>query len=453
MTAETLKITQIRGMKSEEGISFLYRLGRACILIDSGIGPLEDITKSEILDIYRSLGVYFDALLLTHTHHDHARAALWLAEEFKIPVYTTKIGKKILANMARRDGSNLEAIKIVIIKEGDTIKIGNAKINVVKLEHSTPETVGFDIHIGDKHLVHLGDGKHTGMRSESYKKSIAMMNKMAERPILLLTMDALGVARPGLTSPEFPVANAIASTVLNGPDKKHFIFLSGSNINRLQEIIRRILEKIYIDNKRGGLSENGISFLFRGAAIQEAIDIIAEEADLPGLKKQLANKKAKTTVIFGTTGGEYSYDKRLWEFTKQNRGRDDLLVIRPGDNIIYSSGFIPHRNPKINKKNIYEMRQFIKCLFEYGANIFVNRGMDKLLKIEPYATAGIYAVGGHEKQEGIARTIEILSPQLIMPFHLLEGDYSVLQKLAGNNTIVLRPNNFEEINLGTITYG
>jgi ribonuclease J len=220
LATENLKIIQVRGMKSEEGISFLYQLGRVRILIDCGVGPLEDITKSEIIEIYKSLNMFFDAIFLTHTHSDHARAVLWLAEEFKIPVYTTKIGKKILSNMGRRDDIALEAIKIILIKEGDSIQIGKAKINVVQWEHSTPGALGFDMHIGDKHLMHWGDGKHTGMRPESYDKSIATMKKIAERRVTLLTMDALGVSRPGLTPPEFPVVEEIAKTVLNGPGKR-----------------------------------------------------------------------------------------------------------------------------------------------------------------------------------------------------------------------------------------
>ncbi|MFA5133473.1 MAG: MBL fold metallo-hydrolase [Patescibacteria group bacterium] len=446
---EELQIIQVRG-ENEEGISFFYGLGRIGLIIDAGISPLEDITRQEIIDVYKTLNRLFDAILLTHTHVDHARAAVWVALEFGIPIYTTSIGKKFLAYWAKKDEIDLETVKINIIQEGDQIQIGRAKIKVVQWEHSTPGALGFDIYIGDKHILHLGDGKLTGIYPESYHQNLLAIQKVAEKPIDILTMDALGIERRGLTPPEFPVIDSIAKTVLTGPGKRHFIFMYGSNTERLQGTIGHImglLEKDEYKETRDG----GITFLFRGTAIQQAIEIIAEEQDIPNVKKALERRDAKTTVVFGTTGGEYAFDRRLLQFSKMNYDEPRALIIRPGDNVIFSSGFIPHPNPSINKKNMNEMREFFKNVHSLGANIYVNRGFDRFLEIEPYVKAGSFTTGGHEKRSGLASVISVIKPKIIIPFHLLPGGLKILKEVA-EKANVLRPINFSTMEFGYIAY-
>jgi mRNA degradation ribonuclease J1/J2 len=445
---------QIRGANENEGVSFFYQLGWYGLIVDAGLDPKESTTREEIIQIYMNLDRRLDGILLTHTHNDHARAAVWLADYFNIPIFTGQYGRLQLQSWAQYDKINFERIKVNIIAEGDIIECGPAKITIVRWSHSTRDPFGFSIRVGGKHIVHLGDGKLTGIWKESYDQNLAMLRGLAETPIDLLVMDVLMIKKPGKTKPELPVIENIAKTILDNPGQQIFVFQYASNDDRIHGILATVFQWIEEKPEYASFLDNGIRFLFQGTAMKNAVERMAKEKNLPNLRKTLDRREATTTVIFGTTGGDElrpSYDKKLAKFSVQPDAQNKQgPIVKTGDVIVYSSGFISDTDEVLNEKRKEDMRQMFKTFHNLGAKIFVNFGFDRFMGIEKYVTPGVFSVGGHELQDGLKTVISTLAPQMLMPFHVLVGSYTVLQRLIGDSITVLQPNNCEPQRIGSV---
>lgn len=444
-----IEIIQIRGAREKEGISFFAQLGRIGLILDCGMDPNETTTREEIVEIFMGMDRRFDGILLTHTHMDHGRAAVWIAVYFGIPIYTSAYGRKQLKTWAEDDGIDFERIKVVIIAEGDELEFGPAKIRVIRWAHSTPDAFGFSIRIGSKHIVHLGDGKLTGIRKESIDEHLEMFRELAKTPVDLLVMEILMIKKPGKTKPELPVIHNIARTILENPGRRIFIFQYASNDDRIHGIIATVFKWIEEKPEYESWRRDGIRFLFYGTAMRKTIERMAELKEISDLKKTLNPRDAKTTVVFGTTGGEWSYDKRLVEYTK-NPDKPDALTLRKDDAVIFSAGVIPHPNPIETERRKEAARALLRDFHKLGAKVYVNRGLDIFLGIQDFVIPGIYGVGGHEAQEGLLQVIGTLAPQMILPFHALSGSFTMLQRLVGEATMVLEPDNMECLRIGSL---
>lgn len=448
MITETLEVIPIRGVEEgiEEGVSIYYKLGRCGVIVDCGLHPEEKITDEELISIYRKLNRHFDFMLLTHPHNDHIRKALLVAGYFHIPICCTSVCKRYLKIHAKRDDINFDAIKINVIKEGDEFNLDGATVRVVQWKHSTPHALGFDIYIGDWHLLHMGDGKLNGIFADSYKDNVDMFREIAKKPVHLLTLDALKADRGGVVPPEIPMIENIAKIALENPGKKIFIFMFATHLDKIQAIIKQILDCVYSnDEKYSKIRESGIRFLFRGNAMKNAADIIAQENEVRNLVKNLNRADAGTSIIFGTTGGEFSYDKLL--VRKDGFLRDR---IEPGDVVIFSSGLIPSSNEEEFKQTKKETEKMVREMFLSGAQIYTTKWFAKDVGVQECVTVGHFNIGGHEKRKGLQKVLEILNPEMILPFHLLKGGGAALQRLAGDKTIVFQPSHLECMKLGAI---
>jgi len=451
MRAETLKIIPLRGVKEgvEQGVSIYYKLGRYGFIFDCGIHPEEKITEEELIAVYKRLkdsGFPLDCIFLTHSHTDHIRGALWVAGHFHIPIYCTSVCKRTLKNIAERDEVNFDAIKFVTIQEGDELKFGRATIRVREWAHSTADALGFEIHIGGRHLLHMGDGKLTGIHSESFNDNIAMFEEIAKEPLHLLTFDALKADRGGVTPAEMPMIENIAKIAAENTGKKIFIFMFATHLDKIQAIIKQVLDRVYSDDEKyRELREGGVSIRFGGTAMKNAAQIIEEENEIPNLVKNLYRRDAETSVVFGTTGGEFSYDRRL---VQKNGFLKDK--INPGDVVIFSCGLIPCSDKTEFERKKREAKDMVEEMLRLEARIYTTKWFAKDLQIQDRVTTGHFNLGGHEGQKGLQKVLDILRPQMILPFHLLKGGCTALQRLAGEGSIVLQPEHFECVNLGAI---
>lgn len=446
---KAIEVLQVRGAREKEGISFFYQLGRIGLIVDCGMDPNEATTREEIINIYMGLDRWFDGILLTHTHMDHARWAVVVADYFGIPIYTSVYGRKQLEVWAESDDIDFERIKIVIINEDDFLEFGSAKIQVVRWAHSTPDAFGFSIRVAGKHIIHLGDGKLTGIRQESIDEHLEMFRELGRTPVDLLVMEILMLKKPGKTKPELPVIENIARTILENPGRRIFIFQYASNDDRIHGILATVFRWMEEKPEYESFKRDGVRFLFYGTAMRNTVERMAELNEIPDLKKMLNPRDAKTTVVFGTTGGEWSYDKRLIEYTK-NPDKPDVVTIRKDDVIIFSAGVIPHPDPAETDRRMNGVRKLLRDFYDLGAKVYVNRGLDLFLGIKDYVVPGVYGVGGHEAQEGLLQVIGTLAPQMLLPFHVLSGSLSLLKKLVGESTVILQPGNLENFRIGSL---
>jgi phosphoribosyl 1,2-cyclic phosphodiesterase len=110
------------------------------ILIDAGISPknIKKRLKEIDVDIKRLYGV-----LITHNHYDHIASIGSLGEDYNLPVYSTQ---RILTGINENPKITQKLYQSRRpINAGEAFQIGSLTITAFKVEHDTPECVGYFI--------------------------------------------------------------------------------------------------------------------------------------------------------------------------------------------------------------------------------------------------------------------------------------------------------------------
>ena len=109
------------------------------------------------------------ALLITHDHADHIKAAGKLSNEYSLPVYATPLVHEGI------DRNYQAAVKIPLehrhnIETDEPFQIGSFIITAFSLPHDASENVGYHIEVGDYHFTVMTD---VGDITENVKHYIA----------------------------------------------------------------------------------------------------------------------------------------------------------------------------------------------------------------------------------------------------------------------------------------
>ncbi len=137
-----------------------YYLGNSHygILIDAGIGPR--IIKKRLAEYgvdYTS--IY--ALLITHDHYDHIRAAGYLGEKYNIPVYATETVHEGIRKCPLVKNSLIGRNRCVIEKEKSFV-IEDFRITAFDVPHDSSDNAGYFFEFGNHKLTLATDvGKIT----------------------------------------------------------------------------------------------------------------------------------------------------------------------------------------------------------------------------------------------------------------------------------------------------
>jgi len=104
-----------------------------------------------------------DAILITHEHSDHIRGLLTLTKKKNIPIYLSQGTLSDLKTYHKIDG---RFNHFYVIKDGDSLAIGDLCITPFDLSHDANEPLGFVIYEGDKKFVYLTDTGFVSQRNE-----------------------------------------------------------------------------------------------------------------------------------------------------------------------------------------------------------------------------------------------------------------------------------------------
>ncbi len=117
------------------GNCFYIEHEKSAILIDAGISAKKIIER--LTSIKRNPS-NIKAIFITHEHIDHVRGADVFARQFNVPIYATS---KTIKNCFHCSDNQL----INTIKNNETIKINNLKIEAFPKSHSAADPVSYSI--------------------------------------------------------------------------------------------------------------------------------------------------------------------------------------------------------------------------------------------------------------------------------------------------------------------
>lgn len=113
------------------GNALLVQSGRTRVLVDCGFSGVELARRMKAAGAGTPEGI--DALVLTHSHGDHAMGASVVSRRYGIPIYTTPGTKRWIGNRKIHE--------LAVFAPGDQVSIGELRMTSIGLSHDAPDTV------------------------------------------------------------------------------------------------------------------------------------------------------------------------------------------------------------------------------------------------------------------------------------------------------------------------
>ena len=353
--------------------------------------------------------------VITHGHEDHIGALPYVLRELNIPIYATRLTMGLIENKLR-EHNLLGHTKRKVIKFGQSVNLGQFRIEFIKTNHSIVDAAALAIHSPAGTVVHTGDFKvdYTPVFGEAI--DLQRFAELGKKGVLALMCDSTNAIRPGFTMSERTVGKTFDSIFAEHKNNRIIVATFASNVDRVQQIINTayhygrkvVVEGRSMVNVIGTASELG----YINIPENTLIDI-----------EHLKNYKKEDTVLI-TTG---SQGESLAALSRMAADLHKKVSIMPGDVVILSSTPIPG-----NEKAVARV---INELSMKGAEV-INQDTH---------------VSGHACQEEIKLMYSLVRPKFSIPVHgeyrhlMAQRNLAISMGIPKENVILMRSGDVIEI--------
>lgn len=323
-------------------------------------------------------------IVLTHGHEDHIGALPYVLKDLNVPMFGTLLTLGLLENKLR-EHDMLNQVTYHTVVPGETVKLGQMKVEFIHTNHSIADAVALAITTPLGVVIHTGDFKIDYTPIDGDVMDIHRFAELGKQGVLLLMSDSTNAERKGFTMSEKSVGAVFDRIFEETPKNRIMVATFSSNIHRIQQIInsaKTFGRKVAIIGRsmvNAVKTSSELGYLNIPAGI--LIDIL-----------EIRNYKDEQLVII-TTG---SQGETMSALSRIASAEHKQVSVKPGDKIIISASSIPG-----NEKNISRV---INELLKKGADV-VYEGM-----------ADIH-VSGHARQEELKLMLALTKPQYFMPVH------------------------------------
>lgn len=329
--------------------------------------------------------------MITHGHEDHIGALPYILKELNIPVYATKLTMGIIENKLR-EHELLNKTKRKVVKFGQSINLGQFRIEFIKTNHSIVDAAALAIYSPAGVVVHTGDFKvdYTPVFGDAI--DLQRFAEIGKKGVLALMCDSTNAERAGFTPSEKTVGKTFDTLFSEHKDTRIIIATFASNVDRVQQIINtadKFGRKVVVEGRSMvSIIDTASTLGYLQIPDHTLIDI-----------EQLKDYPAEKTVII-TTGSQGESMAALSRMASNNHRK---ISIMPGDTVIFSSHPIPG-NEKAVTNIINELQM---------------KGADVIFQD--------VHVSGHACQEEIKLIYTLVQPLHAIPVH---GEYKHLKAQA-----------------------
>ncbi len=326
--------------------------------------------------------------VITHGHEDHIGALPYVLQEINVPVYGTKLTIGIIEGKLA-EHELLDVVKRKVMKFGQSIHLGDFRIEFIRTNHSIADAAALAIHTPIGVIVHTGDFKvdYTPVFGDAI--NLTRFSELGKKGVLALMCDSTNVLRPGFTPSERTVGSTFDSIFASHTKSRIIIATFASNVDRVQQIIntaRKYNRKVIVE---GRSMVNIISV----AREMEYLDI--PDNTLISIE-EMKNYTDEQLVLI-TTG---SQGESMAALSRMAASLHRKVTINPGDTIVFSSTPIPGNEKAVSK--------VINELYMKGAEVIMHETH----------------VSGHACQEEIKLIYSLVKPKYAIPVH---GEYRHLK--------------------------
>lgn len=395
-TASGLKIIPLGGLE-QIGLNITaFEYEDSIIVVDCGLSFPEDemLGIDLVIPDVTYLKDNIDKVkgfMITHGHEDHIGALPYILKEINVPVYATKLTMGIIENKLR-EHELMNTTKRKVVKFGQSINLGQFRIEFIKTNHSIVDAAALAIYSPAGIVVHTGDFKvdYTPVFGDAI--DLQRFAEIGKKGVLALMCDSTNAECPGFTPSEKTVGKTFDTLFSEHSDTRIIIATFASNVDRVQQIINSAYKfgrKVVVEGRSMvNIIETASTLGYLNIPDQTLIDV-----------EQLKNYPNEKTVII-TTG---SQGESMAALSRMAGSIHKKISIVPGDTVIFSSNPIPG-----NEKAVTNV---INELLMKGADVIFQD----------------VHVSGHACQEEIKLLYTLLHPKYAVPVH---GEYKHLKAQA-----------------------
>jgi len=329
---------------------------------------------------------------ITHGHEDHIGALPYILKQLNVPVYGTRLTCALIEKKLKEHQID-DTAKLHIVKYGDTVSLGDFKVEFVKTNHSIADAASLAIFTPAGTIFHTGDFKVDYTPVFGDPADLGRMAEIGKAGCLAMLSDSTNATRPGFTMSERTVGKTFDLIFAEHRDSRIIVATFASNVDRVQQIINTAYKydrKVVVEGRSmvnviGTAAELGYIDIPEGTLI-----------DIDHLKDYPLEK----TVII-TTG---SQGESMAALSRMASSIHRKVEIVPEDVIIMSSTPIPGNEKAVSK--------VINELSMKGAEVIFQDTH----------------VSGHACQEEIKLMYSLLKPKFALPVH---GEYRHLMAGRG----------------------
>ena len=391
-----LRIIPLGGLEQIGMNITAFEYGDSIIVVDCGLAfPEDDMLGIDLVipditylkdNIQKVKGFVF-----THGHEDHIGALPYVLKQMNIPVYATKLTMGLIEHKLK-EHNLLRTTKRKVVKPGQSINLGEFRIEFIKTNHSIQDAVALAIYSPAGIVVHTGDFKvdYTPVFGDAI--DLQRFAEIGRKGVLALMCDSTNAERKGFTMSERTVGRTFDNIFADHTDSRIIIATFASNVDRVQQIINSAYKygrKVVVE---GRSMVNVIS------TASELGYLNAPENTLIDIDQMKNYPDSKMVLV--TTG---SQGESMAALSRMAANIHKKVTIKPGDTIIFSSNPIPGNEKAVSK--------VINELSAKGADVIFQD----------------VHVSGHACQEEIKLIYSLVHPRYALPVH---GEYRHLKAQA-----------------------
>ncbi len=384
-----LRIIPLGGLEQIGMNITAFEYGDSIVVVDCGISfPEDDMLGIDLVipDVtyLRDNIEKVKGFVITHGHEDHIGALPFVLKEVNVPVYATKLTVGLIDNKLK-EHNLLKKVKRKVVKHGQSINLGDFRIEFIKTNHSIADASALAIYSPAGTVVHTGDFKvdYTPVFGDAI--DLQRFAEIGRKGVLALMCDSTNAERAGFTMSERTVGRTFEHLFSEYSKTRIIIATFASNVDRVQQIINTAYEykrKVVIEGR-------------------SMVNVIETAAELGYLKipdntlidiAHMKNYPPEQMVLI-TTG---SQGESMAALSRMAANIHKKISIMPGDTVIFSSNPIPG-----NEKAVSGV---MNELTRMGANVVFQNTH----------------VSGHACQEEIKLIYSLVQPKYAIPVH---GEY------------------------------
>ena len=275
--------------------------------------------------------------VITHGHEDHIGALPYILKEVNVPIYATKLTIGLI-DRKLEEHDLLKTTKRKVIKHGQSINLGQFRIEFIKTNHSIADASALAIYSPAGCVVHTGDFKvdYTPVFGDAI--DLQRFGEIGKKGVLALMCDSTNAERPGFTNSEKTIGKIFDTLFAEHLSSRIIIATFASNVDRVQQIINT-------SNKYGRkVVVEGRSMVNVIETAQELGYISVPDNTLIDID-ELKNYPDDRTVII-TTG---SQGESMAALSRMALNMHKKVIIKPNDTIILSSNPIPGNEKAVSR--------------------------------------------------------------------------------------------------------